>query len=440
MPSTTGGERDGWPDALRAREAGGVRRRGVEHYDQLETRDPAEREAALLAALPRFLDDARRRAPALARRLEGISSAEITSRAALVRLPVVRKSELADLQKENPPFGDLAALDPGTLEHVFASPGPIYEPSSARPDFANFARPLFAAGFRAGDLVYNTFSYHFTPAGLMVDSGARALHCAVFPAGTGQTELQVSAIAHLKPQGYVGTPSFLKILLEKGGEAGADLSSLRKALVSGEALPGSLRGELRQRGVSVLQCYTTAELGVVAYESQAMEGLIVNEGVILEIVRPGTGDPLPDGEVGEVVVTNLESTEYPQVRFATGDLSAILPGVSPCGRTNVRIRGWLGRADQSAKVRGMFVHPSLVARIVGRHPQISRARLVVRREKDADEMTLRCETTATGEADLGPAVVESIREICKLRGEVELVAPGSLPNDGKVIEDTRPVE
>jgi phenylacetate-CoA ligase len=274
----------------------------------------------------------------------------------------------------------------------------------------------------------------------MVDAGARALGCSVFPAGIGQTELQVSAIADLKPRGYVGTPSFLKILLEKAGETGSDFTSLRKALVSGEALPASLRSQFADRGIGVLQCYTTAELGVVAYESEAREGLIVNEGLILEIVRPGTDDPLPEGQVGEVVVTNLRSPEYPLIRFGTGDLSAILPGASPCGRTNARIRGWLGRADQSAKVRGMFVHPSLVAQILRRHDAIRSARLVVRRESDADEMTLRCETASIGDEALARAVVESIREVCNLRGSVELVPIGTLPNDGKVIEDTRKLE
>jgi phenylacetate-coenzyme A ligase PaaK-like adenylate-forming protein len=411
----------------------------VEHYDELETRDPAEREAALFTALPQFLERARR-APGIAERLKGIVPSEIRNRATLARLPVLRKSDLAQSQRNDPPFGGFAAVSAGEAAHVFASPGPLYEPAGPGPDFANFTRPLFAAGFRRGDLVYNTFSYHFTPAGLMVDAGARALGCAVFPAGIGQTELQVSAISDLKPQGYAGTPSFLKILLEKAVETGSDFTSLRKALVSGEALPAPLRSQFGDRGVRVLQCYTTAELGVVAYESEALEGLIVNEDLILEIVRAGTDDPVRDGEVGEVVVTNLRSPEYPLIRFGTGDLSAILPGVSPCGRTNARVRGWLGRADQSAKVRGMFVHPSLVAQILRRHPEVGRARLVVRSEKDADAMTLRCETSATGDAALATAIVESIREVCKLRGEVELVAPGALPNDGKVIEDTRKLE
>jgi phenylacetate-CoA ligase len=406
-------------------------------YDELETRDPAQREGALFAALPAYLEAGRRTAPALSARLEGFSSAEIASRAALARLPLLRKSELVTLQRGDPPFGGLAAIRPGEAAHVYASPGPIYEPEAGRSDFAGFGRALFAAGVRRGDLVYNTFS--FTPAGLMVDSGARALGCGVFPAGVGQTELQVAAIADLKPRAYVGTPSFLKILLEKGKQSGADLSSLRVGLVSGEALPASLRAQLGSDGVVVLQCYSTADLGVVAYESEAREGMIVNEGAILEIVRPGTGDPVPDGEVGEVVVTQLLMPEYPLIRFATGDLSAILPGASPCGRTNVRIRGWLGRADQSAKVRGMFVHPELVARVLQRHRELHRARLVVVRKEDSDEMTLRCETDATSEEGLERAIAESIREICKLRGEVELVPPGTLPNDGVVIEDTRPL-
>ncbi len=409
------------------------------HYDDLETRDPREREAELFAKLPAHIENARKRAPALAKSLGDIPSEEITSRSALARLPVLRKSQLGEIQKQAPPFGGFAAIAPGEAVHIFASPGPIYELEGRGADFAGFGRALFAAGFRRGDLIYNTFSYHFTPAGLMVDSGARALGCAVFPAGVGQTELQAATIADLRPDGYVGTPSFLKILLEKGGELRADHSSLRKALVSGEALPAALRAQFQEKGVRVFQCYTTADLGVIAYESDAMEGLIVNEGLILEIVRPGTGDPLPNGEVGEVVVTNLRAVEYPLVRFATGDLSAVLPGGSPCGRTNVRIRGWLGRADQSAKVRGMFVHPSLVAGVVRRHPEILRARLVVRRVNDADEMTLRCETSSPASDALARSVADSIREVCKLRGEVELVPPASLPNDGKVIEDTRPV-
>jgi phenylacetate-CoA ligase len=410
----------------------------MEHFDGLETRDPEEREAELFAKLPGLIENARLRAPAWAKPLEEIRSADITGRAKLARLPVLRKSELEQIQKQAPPFGGLAAVAPGQAAHLFASPGPIYELEDGRADFAGFGRALFAAGFRRGDILYNTFAYHFTPAGLMVDSGGRAVGCAVFPAGTGQTELQAATIADLRPQGYAGTPSFLKILLEKGVELNADHSSLEKGLVSGEALPTHLREYFREKGLRVFQCYTTAELGVIAYESESLEGLIVNEGLLLEIVRPGTGDPVAEGEVGEVVVTRVEASPYPLLRFATGDLSAVLPGQSACGRTNARIRGWLGRADQSAKVRGMFVRPNLVARIVARHPEILRARLVVRRENDADEMTLLCETAST-DAALPRAIVESIREVCKLRGEVDLLAPGSLPNDGKVIEDTRPL-
>jgi phenylacetate-CoA ligase len=416
-----------------------VRRDDIEYYDFLETSDPPVREAELFARLPEQIETARRRAPELARILGDIPSTEIAGRAALARLPVLRKSDLAELQKRSPPFGGLATIAPGQTVHVFASPGPIYELEGREPDFAGLARALFAAGFRRGDLLYNTFSYHFTPAGLMFEAGARVLGCAVFPAGVGQTELQAATIADLRPHGYVGTPSFLKIVLEKGRELGSDHSSLRKALFSGEALPGSLRASFEEQGIRVSQAYMTADLGVIAYESEAREGLIVNEGILVEIVRPGTGDPVPEGEVGEVVVTSLRVSEYPLLRFATGDLSAVLPGTSPCGRTNMRIRGWLGRADQSAKVRGLFVHPSLIARILRRHPEILRARLVVSRENDADQMTLRCETGSPATEELARAVAGSIREVCKLRGEVELLPAGSLPNDGKVIEDTRPV-
>jgi len=410
-----------------------------EHYDELETRDPEEREAALLSAVREHIALAQRRSPGFGRLLADVDPYSVTSRAALARLPVLRKSELADLQKSEPPFGGLATVRAGEASHVFASPGPIYELAGRRPDYGQFARALYAAGFRSGDLVYNTFSYHFTPAGVMVENGARALGCGVFPAGVGQTELQVAALAHLKPQGYVGTPSFLKILIEKAAEASKDVSSLRTALVSGEALPGSLRAFFGGRGVRVQQCYTTADLGTIAYESEAREGLIVSEGLLVEVVRPGTGDPVPEGEAGEVVVTNTLTPEYPMIRFATGDLSAVLAGASPCGRTNIRLKGWLGRADQSAKVRGMFVHPSLVAQVVKRHPEISRARLVISRAEEADAMTLRCET-ASRESGLAAAVAESIREVCKLRGEVELVPPGSLPNDGKVIDDVRKLD
>jgi phenylacetate-CoA ligase len=405
-------------------------------YDELETRDPAVREADLFAALRRRIAAALPYAPGLARQLSGFPVESLTDRAALARLPLLRKSALGELQRKDRPFGGLAAVPLG-MAHVFASPGPLYEPEGAHDEDWGFARALFAAGFRRGDLVHNSFSYHFTPAGLMADAGARLLHCAVFPAGTGQTEQQVAAMAHLKPAGYVGTPSFLKILLDKAAETGADVRSVRKALVSAEALPTSLRASFKERGVNVLQCYAIADIGVLAYESEPQEGLIVSEGLLVEIVRPGTGDHLPDGEVGEVVVSTAASAIYPLLRFATGDLSAVLPGASPCRRTNVRLRGWLGRADQDAKVRGLFIHAGQVGEVVKRHPEVLKARLIVRRQADLDQMTLRCEARA-GDEGLRERIAGTVREICSLRGEVELVPPGTLPNDGKVIEDLRP--
>jgi len=403
-------------------------------YDSLETRDPEQRERDLFQALSSQLANAREYAPYLAQLLQDHAPAEVNSRAALARLPVTRKSDLMALQADAPPFGGLAATPLSDLARVFASPGPIFEPEAQRADFWRVARALYAAGFRRGDLVHNTFSYHFSPAGSMMETGAHALGCAVFPAGVGQSELQVEAIARLRPVGYTGTPSFLRIILDKAVELGADVSSIAKALVSGEALPPSVRNDLRQRGVMVLQCYATADLGLIAYESAAMDGLIIDENVIVELLRPGTGDPVEDGEVGEVVVTTL-NPDYPLIRFATGDLSALLPGASPCGRTNMRIRGWMGRADQSTKVRGLFVHPSMVARVVKRHPELGRARLEVSNADGADAMTLRCE--AAGDEALKSAVEATIRDITKLRGEVEFVAPGTLPNDGKVIDDVR---
>ena len=378
------------------------------------------------------------RAPAIARMLAGVDPDAVTDRDALAALPVIRKSELMALQADAPPFGGMV---PGTIAdyaNVFASPGPIFEPVPRRADPFRLARALFAAGVRAGDLVHNTFSYHFTPAGAMLEGGARAVGCTVFPAGIGQTELQVQAIARLRPNVYVGTPSFLDILLDKAAEVGVDVSSITKGLVSGEALPPSLRAAIGERGVAVMQCYATADVGLIAYESPALEGMILDEGAIVEIVRPGTGDPVADGEVGEVVVTPL-NPDYPLVRFATGDLSAVMPGASPCGRTNTRIRGWMGRADQTTKVRGMFVHPSQVAEVVRRHAEIVRARLVVGSVDNQDVMTLRCES-ATDDAGLAGEVAASVRDVCKLRGEIEIVPPGTLANDGKVIEDARTYE
>jgi phenylacetate-CoA ligase len=407
-------------------------------YDTLETRSPAEREAAQFAALPRQIANAKKAAAAFARILKGVDSRDVTSREALAKIPVLRKSELLERQKSDPPFGGLAAIPAAEAGRIFASPGPIYEPEGTGDDYWRIARALFAAGVRAGELIHNTFAYHFTPAGAMLESGARALGCPVVPAGVGQTELQVQAIAHLRPAAYVGTPSFLNIILDKAKEMKAYVSSLSKGLVSGEALPPSLRVQLKDRGLDVLQCYASADLGLIAYESEAKEGLIIDEGVIVEILRPGTGNPVPEGEVGEVVVTTF-TPEYPLIRFATGDLSAVLSGISPCGRTNMRIKGWMGRADQTTKVKGMFVHPSQIAAVVDRHGEVTRARLVVESVDNQDVMTLHCEASLR-DARLVEAISSTIREVCKLRGEVKLVEPGSLPNDGKVIDDTRTYE
>ena len=408
----------------------------TEHFDLLETRDPELREREQMAALRRTVAHARATAPAFARLLADVDPAALTSRAALARLPVTRKSELLELQKASRPFGGFAATRWGAARRVFASPGPLYEPEGAVADYWRLARALFAAGFRAGDLVHNCFSYHLAPAGSMLETGAHALGCTVFPGGTGQTELQVQAMADLEPAGYVGTPSFLKIILEKADEQGVALPSLTKALVSGEAFPPSLRDALLARGIAGYQAYATADLGCVAYETPAREGLVVDEGVLVEIVRPGTGDPVAPGEVGEVVVTALANADYPLVRFGTGDLSALLPGTSPCGRTNMRIRGWMGRADQTTKVKGMFVHPAQVAAIAKRHPEVLRARLVVDNPDGNDRMTLHVEVAANASSHAEP-IVASIREVTKLRGEVAFRAPGELPNDGKVIDDVR---
>lgn len=409
----------------------------AEYYDTLETRSREAREVELFTTLRDHLRAAIR-APAIARQLVGVDPDAVTDRDALATLPVIRKSELMALQADSPPFGGLTPGAVGDYANVFASPGPIFEPAPRRADPFRMARALFAAGVRKGDLVHNTFSYHFTPAGAMLEGGARTIGCTVFPAGVGQTELQVQVISRLRPNAYVGTPSFLNILLDKAAELGEDVSSIEKGLVSGEALPPSLRAVIGERGVSVLQCYATADVGLIAYESPALEGMILDEGAIVEIVRPGTGDPVPEGEVGEVVVTPL-NPDYPLVRFATGDLSAVMPGTSPCGRTNTRIRGWMGRADQTTKVRGMFVHPSQVAEVVRRHAEIARARLVVTSVDNQDIMTLRCETEQSSRG-IADAVAATVRDVCKLRGEIEIVAPGSLANDGKVIEDARTYE
>lgn len=413
-----------------------------EFYDALECRDPAAREAALLNALPAQVAHAQQRAGAFARALRGVDAAAITSREALSRLPVVRKHELLEAQAAareagGDVFGGFAAIGFGpAMPRVFASPGPIYEPEGRAADYWRMARAIFAAGFRRGELIHNCFSYHFVPAGSMMETGAHALGCTVFPGGTGQTEQQVQAMAQLQPAGYIGTPSFLRIILEKAAELGVALPSVKKAMFGGEAFPPSLRDWFAERGVTGYQCYATADLGLIAYETAAREGLVVDEGVIVEIVRPGTGDPVPEGEVGEVVVTTL-NPDYPLIRFGTGDLSAVLSGTCPTGRTNLRIKGWMGRADQTTKVRGMFVHPSQVAEIARRFPEILRARLVVRGEMANDTMTLQVESSCSGPDSLAPRVAEAIRDVTKLRGEVEVLAPGSLPNDGKVIEDAR---
>ena len=412
-------------------------------YDALETRSSDQREAAQLAALPLQVAHAQTRSPAFADILRGVEAASITSRAALARLPVIRKHELLERQLTARQvggaanvFGGFSAIGYGAgMPRVFASPGPIYEPEGTAPDYWRMARAMFAAGFRAGELIHNSFSYHFVPAGSMMETGAHALGCTVFPGGTGQTEQQVQAMRDLQPAGYIGTPSFLKIIVEKAVEMGVALSSVTKAMLGGEAFPPSLRDWFRAHGVDAYQCYATADLGLIAYETQAREGLVLDEGVIVEIVRPGTGDPVAEGEVGEVLVTTLNAT-YPLVRFGTGDLSAVLPGHCPSGRTNTRIRGWMGRADQTTKVRGMFVHPKQVDDIVKRFPELGRARLVVSGEMANDHMVLRAETASSTEG-LQERVGDAIREVTKLRGQVEFLSPGSLPNDGKVIEDVR---
>ncbi len=408
-----------------------------EHFDALETRDAETREAALMVSLRETIAHAKAATPYFAELLAGVDPQDIQSRADLARLPVTRKHDLIALQQKAPPFGGLVATGL-PLGHMFQSPGPIHEPEGIGADYWRAARALYAAGFRPGDLVHNTFSYHFTPGGWILDNGARALGCTVFPAGVGQTELQAQAVAAMKPAGYTGTPSFLRIILEKAAELGLDCSSLKTALVSGEALPPSLRAQIKDLGVMAYQAYATADLGVIAYESEALEGMICSEGAIVEIVRPGTGDPVPEGEVGEVVVT-VFTREYPLIRFGTGDMSAVLPGISPCGRTNMRIKGWMGRADQTTKVKGMFVHPEQVAAVVKRHPELLKARLVVTSLDNVDQMTLKAESTATDPA-LAAAVAETLREVVKLKGAVELVNPASLPNDGKVISDERSYE
>ena len=404
------------------------------YYDARETRNPADREAGLMAALPRILHHAKEKSAGYGRILADIDPRTITSRDALATLPVTRKSDLIDAQARELPLAGLNATPVPAMARMFQSPGPIYDPQGKGDDWWRMGRAFFAAGFRPGDIVHNCLSYHLTPGGFIFDSGARACGCVVVPAGVGQSEAQVKAISDLKPAGYSGTPSFLKILMEKADELGADISSIKRALVSGEALPPSLRDWFAERGIAMLQCYASADLGLIAYENYAKDGMIIAEDIILEIVRPGTGEPVADGEVGEVVVTTL-NMDYPLIRFATGDLSAIAVGQSPCGRTNDRIKGWMGRADQTTKVKGMFVHPSQVAEIVKRHDAITKARLVVTRENDNDVMTLLCEgDQASANID---GIAETMASVCKLRGVVGWNPSGTLPNDGKVIDDQR---
>lgn len=405
------------------------------HFDQLETRDPAQRELAQFNLLPDLVRHAIANAPGWARQLAGIDPAGVTSRAGLAKLPVLRKSALKELQAKDPPYGGLTTSPAAGLARIFLSPGPIFEPEGYGSDWWRAARALHAAGMRKGDIVHNTFSYHLTPGAWILDSGARALGCAVVAAGPGQTEQQLDIIRYVRPTAYVGVPDYLKILLDKAKEAGTDASSFKKALVGGAALFPSLRAEYKERGIATFQTYATADVGIIAYESEALEGMIVDEGVIVEIVRPGTGEPLPEGEVGEVLVTTF-NRDYPMIRFATGDLSAVLPGTSPCGRTNMRIRGWLGRADQTTKVKGMFVHPEQVAEVARRHAGLGRVRLVVGRSGEQDVMTLRAEAPSP-DAGLKARLAETLQAVTKLKGEVELVAPGTLPNDGKVIADER---
>jgi phenylacetate-CoA ligase len=402
------------------------------HYDALETRAPEARERDLFGRLPHAIAHAMT-APGWARHLAGVDARAITSRAALAQLPLLRKSDLSMLQKASPPFAGFNVTPAAQARRLLMSPGPIFEPEHAGGDWWGGARVMFAAGFRPGDIVHNSFAYHLTPGGHMLDAAAHLLGCAVIPAGPSNTEQQIDAIAHLKPSGYVGTPDFLKILLDAAARDGKDASSLKRGLVSGAALPESLRQEFAERGVTVVQTYAAAEFGFIAYESAGHYGMILNEALILEIVRPGTGDPVPDGDVGEVVLTSL-NPHYPLIRLATGDLSAVLTGASPCGRTNTRLKGWMGRADQTTKIKGMFVHPGQVAEIAKRHPALGRLRLVVTRDGEQDVMRLEAECAESG---LEASVATTLQSVTKLRGAVQLVPPGTLPNDGKLIADER---
>lgn len=406
-----------------------------EHYDELETRTPEAREGALMARLPGLVRHAKENAPGWARRLAEVDPDTIHSRKSLATLPVLRKSVLAELQEADPPFGGLITVAISELGALYMSPGPVFDPEAADDDPFRAARALHAAGMRRGHVLQNCFGYHMTPGAWMVHHAARKMGCVVIPAGIGQTEQQLELVRRFRPDAYVGTPSFLRILLEKADELGVAVS-FTKAFVSGEAFPPSMREAFAARGIQAFQAYATADIGLIAYETPAREGMVVDEDIVLEIVRPGTGDPVAPGEVGEVVVTTF-NPDYPLIRFGTGDLSAVLPGASPCGRTNVRIRGWMGRADQTTKVKGMFVHPGQVAQVVRRHPEITRARLVVDNPGLNDRMTLMCEVAGGGSETLAGAIAASIRELTKLRGEVAFLPSGALANDGKVIDDVR---
>jgi len=405
------------------------------YYDQLETRTIDQRENDLFSKLPKRLIKTVKKSPGWFQFLDGQDLSGITSRQALAQLPVLRKSSLKQMQTDKPPLAGFGIGGNEKFGRIFMSPGPIFEPMGPGKDPWRGARALYAAGFRKGDLLHNTFSYHLTPGGFILDYGARAMGCAVIPAGVGNSELQLDAIEQLRPCGYTGTPDYLKVLLDKGRELGRDTSSISKALVSGGALFPSMRQEYAERGVAVRQCYATAEVGVISYESEAMEGMIVNEDVIVEIVQPGTGDLVPEGDIGEVLVT-VFSKGYPMIRLATGDLSAILPGVSPCGRTNQRLKGWMGRADQTAKIKGLFVHPSQIAGIAKKHPELARLRMVVERDGASDKMTLKAECTTPSD-QLAVTISQTMQTICKIRGDVEFCPPDTLPNDGVVISDER---
>jgi phenylacetate-CoA ligase len=403
----------------------------ADHYDDLETRDPAAREESAFECLRAQIKDAQARSPGMARHLSGVDPASVIDRPSLAELPVLRKTALAEMQKADPPFGGLTTLPAGDFTYMFQSPGPIYEPGMDTPDWWRFARALWAGGLRPKDKVLNCFAYHLTPAGMMFDSGARAIGATVLPGGVGNTEAQVTAASDLGVTAYAGTPDFLKVMMEKAAELGRKLD-ITKAVVGGGPLFPQVRQFYQDEGISCLQGYGTADLGSIAYETEAMEGMVIDEGVIVEIVRPGTGDPVPEGEVGEVLVTILNE-QYPLIRFATGDMSAVMAGPCPTGRTNMRIKGWMGRADQTTKVKGMFVRPEQIAQIVERHPEVAKARLTVDRDGDADVMRLAAE----GDGIDADALVATMRDILKLGGTAEAVAPGSLPNDGKVIDDVR---